>query len=230
MRRQIFKRHDSAWTEARLFGLLRWQARPRRRCLKGTSPTLHDSLDLWHGELAAGGHGRYLALADWIGHPQQDRRESQRKIAAVEHPLHLLIELEQDQACVDSRSRDADSSGKLCRRVASVQKPAVGARLLDCRQILSLEVLDQDDFLLLDRVQVADDDRDIRETGQSSGSEPPVSGDDYSCRRDKQRLQYALGSDRVCQLLKSCRLQLSARVQRIGVQSRERSGVCCWSG
>jgi hypothetical protein len=102
----------------------------------------------------------------------------------VEHPLHLLIELEQDQACVDSRSRDADSSGKLCRRVACVQKPAVGARLVDCGQVLSLEVLDQDDFLLLDWVQVADDDRDIRETGQPSGREAPVSGDDYSCRRD----------------------------------------------
>ena len=115
----------------------------------------------------------------------------------MEHPLHLLIQLEEDQAGVDSCSRYAHAACELRRRVAVVQQSPVGACLLDRREILSLKVLDQHDLLLLDSVQIAHHDRYLAESGQASSRQSTMTSDHDAARCDEKRLQHTLSADRV---------------------------------
>src|SRR5438128_4920863 len=166
---QVVQRGDSARAEPLLLRLIRWQAGPRGCSLQCASATLYDSLDLRDGELATGSHGGYLALANGISYLQQDGCEREWQVAAVEHPLDLFIQLQEDQAGVDARRRYANTTRDLGRSVAAVQQPAVGAGFLDAGQVQSLEILDQHDFLLLDLVQVADNNWHFVESGEARG-------------------------------------------------------------
>ena len=71
--------------------------------------------------VGTGGPRRDLALPSGIGDSHQDRGKRERQVAAMEHPLHLFVELEQDKTGIDTRCRNADSSGDLCGGVAAVQ-------------------------------------------------------------------------------------------------------------
>src|SRR5262249_33217515 len=61
----------STGAEPLLLGLVGWQGRLRRRCPQRASTAIDDAFDLRHGELAPGGHRRYLALSNRVRHPRQ---------------------------------------------------------------------------------------------------------------------------------------------------------------
>src|SRR4029453_8234466 len=54
----------------------------------------------------------------------------------------------------------------------------VGLCLLEGRQLLALQVLDQRELEALGRVGVADDDRDLTETGQGGGPQTSLARDE----------------------------------------------------
>lgn len=107
---QAAQRGNAARAESLFLGLVRCKGPSGRWSLKCAGPAVDNSLYLWNGQLTASGHCCDLALANWIGDFQQHRRERERQVAAVEHPLYLLIELEQNQTGVNSRRRDANAA------------------------------------------------------------------------------------------------------------------------
>jgi hypothetical protein len=101
---------NAARAEALFPRQLRREGAPGRWRLKRAGAAVDNSLYLRNGQLTAGGHCCDLALTNWIGNFQQHLRERERQVAAVEHPLHLLIQLEQNQTGVDSRRRYANAA------------------------------------------------------------------------------------------------------------------------
>jgi hypothetical protein len=110
-------------------------------------------------------------------------------------------------------------------RVASVEQLTVGACLFDRGEVLSLEVLDQHDLLLLDAVQIAGDHRHFFQAGHACRGHTPMAGDHHSGRCDQQRLEDSRGADGLGQLIESRSTQVPARIEWIGAQPMNWPGV-----
>jgi hypothetical protein len=65
----------------------------------------------------------------------------------------------------------------------------------DSGEVLPLQVLDEHDFLLLHRVQIANNDAYFIETRDTRGGQASVARHDHAVRRDQQGLQHALSAD-----------------------------------
>ena len=81
--------------------------------------------------------------------------------------------------------------------MAVVQQSPVGLRLLDRGQVLSLQVLDEHDLLLLDRVQIAYHDGHLTESGQACSRQTAMASDHHAARCDQKGLEHTLSADRV---------------------------------
>jgi hypothetical protein len=71
-------------------------------------------------------------------------------------------------------------------------------------------------------VEVPDEDGDRAEPGQTCRRQTAVAGDHHPLRRDEQRLQHTLGADGGSELFQTGRRELSARIERVGLESAER--------
>src|SRR5438105_12089791 len=109
------QRGNTTWAQPLLLGLVGRQTVERRRSIECAGAAVDDPFDLWHGELAPGGHGGYLALANRIADLQEHGRERQRQITAMEDPLDLVIQLQQNEARSDPSGGRPDASCKLGR-------------------------------------------------------------------------------------------------------------------
>jgi hypothetical protein len=118
----------------------------------------------------------------------------------MEHPLHLLVQLEQDETGGKPTGGHADATSDIGRRETSVEQSLVRLRLLDRRQVLALEVLDEHDLLLFQGAEITHDHRYLNQSGQTCRSQSAVAGDDDVVGRDEERLQDALDTDRADQV------------------------------
>ena len=79
-----------------------------------------------------------------VGQRQHGPGVALGELAAGEHPEHVLGQLEQAHAVRDGRLRAADPLGDLAEReLELVDQGRVGARLLDRREVLAGDVLDE---------------------------------------------------------------------------------------
>ena len=105
------------------------------------------------------------------------------------------------------------------RQVELVGEAAIGERFFDRVQILALDVFDQrhlEQRLLLARRDVADDDRNAQQAGELRGAPAAFAGDDLEAiadLADDDRLDDAVGADRLRQLLEPRVVHVAARLE-----------------
>ena len=107
---------------------------------------------------------RTIAARAGAGPRGPGRRDSARvalgQLAALEHREHVVGKLEQPQAVRDGRLRAADALGDLAEReLELVEQDGVGARLLDRRELLARDVLDEAEQERVAVVGLADERR-----------------------------------------------------------------------
>jgi len=92
---------------------------------------------------------------------------------------------------------------KRVRLGAKVEELLEGCRLIQGRQILALDVLDQHRLATLHVLKIADDGGDLGPAEQGQRSEPAGSGHELvavAARADDQRLQQAVVANGLCQV------------------------------
>ena len=92
--------------------------------------SVDNPFDLRNCELPTRGHGGHLSLPKRVRDFAEHRCERQRKIGAVEHPLNLLVQREQDKPRIDASRGYAKPSSELRRCVSRLQQLPVGTGLL----------------------------------------------------------------------------------------------------
>src|SRR4051812_28650761 len=127
-----------------------------------------------------------------------------RQFAVIEPTVHRSRQRQQPQRVSDMAAALADGFGKTRLGAAKLlHQPAIGLGLLERRQILALQVLDQRDFQRLGIRQRADDDRNFVHPDALRGAPPPLAGNQLeggfltSQRADQQGLDDALFADRL---------------------------------
>ena len=130
-----------------------------------------------------------LVLANRIADLQEHRRERQSQITAMKHPLDLVNQLQQNETRSDPSGGRPDASCQLGRGMPGVEQSPICTRLFDGGEVLPLQVLDEHDFLLLHRVQIANNDGYFIETRDTRGGQASAARDDQAVNRDQQGLQ-----------------------------------------
>ena len=109
-----------------------------------------------------------------------------------------------------------------------VHQPAVGLGLLQCRQVLALQVLDQRDFQCIRICQRADDDRDLVHADALRRAPPPLAGDQLEGRflngerADQQGLDDALFADRLGERIELGLVKAPPRLEGAGANQLDR--------
>src|SRR5436190_266423 len=137
---------------------------------------------VWHGEHRAG-----VSLAE---------------LAALEHAEHVVGQLEQPNPVRDGRLGAADAVGHLAQREPElVDQDGVRTGLLDRRELLARNVLDQAQQQRVAVVGVANDGGDRLATGFPRRAPAALAGDDLvaagGARPHEQRLDHTLAADRL---------------------------------
>jgi hypothetical protein len=114
----------------------------------------------------------------------------------------------------------ADRFGqRFLRHRAVVEQPSVGARFVNRVEVLALDVLDEGHLQQLLVGDLADDDRNAQQPGNLCGAPAALAGDDLEALADApddDRLDDAVGADRLGQLLERRLIHLGARLARVG--------------
>ena len=157
-----------------------------------------------------------------VGQREHGPRMPLGQLAAGDHPEHLLRELEQPQPVRDGRLRAADSLRDLAEReLELVHERGVGARLLDRRQLLAGDVLDEREQERVAVVRLAYDGRQRREPRLARGTPAALAGDQLVAARrtrpDDDRLQQTLLLDRAREAGRRLGLEAPARLARVRV-------------
>ena len=106
-----------------------------------------------------------------------------------------------------------------------VGEAPVGERFFDRVQILALDVFDQrhlEQRLLLAGRHVAHDDRHAQEAGELCGAPAAFAGDDLKSiadLADHDRLDDAVGADRLRELLQARIVDVAARLKVVGLEA-----------
>ena len=144
------------------------------------------------------------------------------ELAVGEQMLDRGRQSEQTQCVGDRRATLADAIGDLLVRQSEVVDQLLeGGRLLERREVLAMEVLDQ---RLLDDGQVvgaAYERRDRRQPGAPGGTPPALAGDQLVAgprldRADQDRLQDADLLDAGGELGQRLLVEVDARLMRVG--------------
>src|SRR5262245_30403030 len=136
---------------------------------------------------------------------------SRRQLAGLELRLHRVGQREQAKGVGDGRpALSHPLRDLLLGETVHLDQLAIGLRLLERRQILALEVLDQRQLEALRRRRLPDDDWYLLEAGTLGSAEPTLAGDQLVAVRlapDDQRLEQAMAPD-----------GLGERVESVGIE------------
>ena len=149
------------------------------------------------------------------------------QLAALDHPEHVVGQLEQADPVRDGRLRAADALGDLTEREPElVDEDGVRARLLDRRQLLARDVLDEAEQ---ERVAVVDGAHDCRNRLAARlprGAPAALAGDDLvaadAARPDEERLDDALPPHRVGEPRRGLGLEAAPRLVRVRMDRVDR--------
>ena len=182
-------------------------ARTDRPCATMRRASLRRSLVIRHGE-----HGAGVALRD---------------LAALDHREHVVGQLEQAQLVRDRRLRAADALRDVAEReLELVHQHRVAARLLDRREVLARDVLDQAEQQRVAVVGLADHGRHGRDAGLARGAPAALAGDQLvaalGARPDDDRLDDALRADRVGEAGGRLVVEAPPRLARVRVHLLDR--------
>ena len=149
-------------------------------------------------------------------------RVSFGELPALEHREHVVRQLEQANPVRDRGLRAADPLGDLAERERElVDQDGVGTCLLDRRQLLARDVLDEAEQECLAVVGVAHHRRHRLPAGLTCGAPAPLAGDDLvaadAARTHEQRLDDTLPPHRLGQPGGRLGLETAARLPRIRV-------------
>ncbi len=145
---------------------------------------------------------------------------------------------QQSQGIGDVAAALADGLGDLCLATAElVHQAAVGFRLLQRRQILALQILDEGDLEHLGIAERPDDDRHLVQPGALRGAPAPLAGDQLKIgarlaalalhRPHEQGLDHAFFADRLNQPVELGFGEAPARLERRWADRLDRHGARC---
>src|SRR5439155_24924347 len=145
----------------------------------------------------------------------------------LDHPEHVVGQVEQADAVRDTRLRAPDALRDVAeRKLELVEEDGVRARLLDRRQLLARNVLDQSDQERVAIVRLADDGGNGRHPGVASRPPAALTGDDLvparSARAHDQRLDHALALDRLRKSRPGLAVALAPRLPRVRMDRADR--------
>ena len=165
--------------------------------------------------------------ASWSGQREDSAGVALRQLAARDHPEHLLGQLEQPQPVRHRRLRAADSFGDVAEReLELVHERGVGPCLLDRRELLSRDVLDESEQERVTVVGLTDERGEQHDPGLAGRTPAALAGDQLvasgRARAHDDRLQQALLLDRACKAGRRLRLEAAARLPRVGVDRVDR--------
>ena len=114
-----------------------------------------------------------------VGHGEDGARVAFAQLAALDHPEHVVGQLEQADPVRDGRLRTADALRDLAEREAElVDEDGVRARLLDRGQLLARDVLDETEQERVAIVDRADDRRNRLAAGLPRRAPAALARDD----------------------------------------------------
>ena len=110
------------------------------------------------------------------------------ELAALDHRLHLVGQVEQAQQVGDGDAAATDQLGDaLVREAELVDESRVGERLLDGVEVLAGDVLGQRDLERRDLVGGPHERRDVLEAGELRGAQAPLAGDQLEAHAGGRR-------------------------------------------
>ena len=165
---------------------------------------------------------REPAAALVVGHREDGARVAFAQLAALDHPEHVVGQLEQADPVRDGRLRAADALRDFAEREAElVDEDGVRARLLDRGQLLARDVLDEAEQERVAVVDGAHDGRNRLAARLARGTPAALARDDLvaadAARADEERLDDALLPHRVGEARRGLRLEPAARLLRVRV-------------
>src|SRR5688572_11580232 len=176
---------------------------------------------------------RHLRLLTRRGQTKERTRVTHFELALLDEVLCIVAELEQAEQVTDGGARPTDGvRSRLMRHLELANQPVEGARFLEWIQVLALDVLDQGHG---DRGFVghaANHRRHVMQARHLRGAPASLAGDDLVAERlarsdrrerpDDDRLDDALGANRVSELLQALRPHVEARLIAAALQQVDR--------
>ena len=136
----------------------------------------HEHFGLAHGQLLRDDFTANAQLRGFVGKTEQRTCVAHGQRAGGDAVAHFSWKLQQPQRVCDRRSIFADRIGDLVlREMQFIGETAIGVRLFDRIQILALNVLDQRRSEQMFVWRLADDDRNLEQTGALGRSAAMIS-------------------------------------------------------
>jgi hypothetical protein len=156
-----------------------------------------------------------------VGQREHGAGVSFGQLAANEHPQHLVRQLEQAQAIGDERLRTADALGHFAeRKTELVDQHRVRARLLDRREILAGDVLDEREQQRVAIVSAANERRNRLDPGLAGRAPAALTRDQLVAaarlRPYDHGLQHPLVLQRLGEPGRRLRLEAPSRLAFVG--------------
>ena len=141
------------------------------------------------------------AAPSWSGTASTARACPSRQLAALDHREHVVGQLEQPEPVRDGRLRTADALGDLAEReLELVDEQRVAARLLDRREVLAGDVLDEAEQQRVAVVGLADHGRHGRHARLARRPPAALAGDQLVAALEPRPQRRPAGSRPACRI------------------------------
>ena len=189
----------------------------RAPSFRGSVPS-RQALDFAHGQIRL---DRLFGNRDGVVVPDERAGVTHRELSALDQVEHRSGQREQAHDVRDMAARFFDHLGEVgLRHPLPFGQTMIGARFLDCVEILSLQVLDESKGCDFARVELAHDGGNVVKAGFLRRAPPPFPGDKavtiVTFRRDDDRLDDAARRDRSGEFGERILIEMGARLIRQG--------------